>query len=176
MCKKIKDLLLLRKNIQDKEAAEEAKDGKDDLTRRLKQEVLEELPDKMEITMKAQMTPEQQQIYRAALERLRPRINELLEEQGVDRSRLEVLSAITELREICCHPSLVMNEYRGGSGKEDLLLEILPEMIAGGRRILLFSQFTSMLKLLRTRLEEALGEGETYLVLEITAASLTAVS
>ena len=124
------------------------------LTRRLKQEVLEELPDKMEITMRAQMTPEQQRIYRAALERLRPRINELIEEKGVDRSRIEVLSAITELREICCHPSLVMNDYRGGSGKEDLLLEILPEMIANGRRILLFSQFTGMLKLLRPRLEE----------------------
>ena len=124
------------------------------LIRRLKQEVLEELPDKMEITMKAQMTPEQERIYRAALERLRPRISEILDQQGVDRSRMEVLSAITELREICCHPSLVMNEYRGGSGKEDLLIEILPEMIAGGRRILLFSQFTSMLKLLRTRLEE----------------------
>ena len=124
------------------------------LTRRLKQEVLEELPDKMEITMKAQMTPEQERIYRAALERLRPKISELLEEKGVDRSRMEVLSAITELREICCHPSLVMNEYRGGSGKEDLLLEILPEMIGSGRRILLFSQFTRMLKMLRTRLEE----------------------
>ena len=124
------------------------------LTRRLKQEVLEELPDKMEITMKAKMTPEQQRIYRAALERLRPRIDELIEEKGVDRSRIEVLSAITELREICCHPSLVMNEYRGGSGKEDLLLEILPEMIMNGRRILLFSQFTGMLKLLRPQLEE----------------------
>ncbi len=124
------------------------------LTRRLKQEVLEELPDKMEITMKAQMTPEQKQIYKAALERLRPRISQLLEEKGMERGRIEVLSAITELREICCHPALVMNEYRGGSGKEDLLLELLPEMIGNGRRILLFSQFTSMLKLLRTRLEE----------------------
>ena len=132
------------------------------LTRRLKQEVLEELPDKMEITMKAQMTPEQERIYRAALERLRPKISELLEEKGVDRSRMEVLSAITELREICCHPSLVMNEYRGGSGKEDLLLEILPEMIGGGRRILLFSQFTRMLKMLRTRLEES-GFSTLYL-------------
>jgi len=82
------------------------------LIRRLKQEVLAELPDKMEITMKAQMTPEQERIYRAALERLRPRINELLKSQGADRSRMEVLSAITELREICCHPSLVMNEYQ----------------------------------------------------------------
>ena len=116
--------------------------------------MLEELPDKMEITMKAQMTPEQKQIYKAALERLRPRISQLLEEKGMERGRIEVLSAITELREICCHPALVMNEYRGGSGKEDLLLELLPEMIGNGRRILLFSQFTSMLKLLRTRLEE----------------------
>ena len=124
------------------------------LIRRLKQDVLEELPDKMEITLKAQMTPEQHRIYRAALERLRPKIDELIEEKGVDRSRIEVLSAITELREICCHPSLVMNDYRGGSGKEDLLLETLPEMIGNGRRILLFSQFTSMLKLLRPRLEE----------------------
>jgi len=124
------------------------------LTRRLKQDVLEELPDKMEITLKAQMTPEQQRIYRAALERLRPKISELIREKGMDRSRIEVLSAITELREICCHPSLVMNDYRGGSGKEDLLLETLPEMIGNGRRILLFSQFTSMLKLLRPQLEE----------------------
>ena len=132
------------------------------LTRRLKQEVLGELPDKMEITLKAQMTPEQHQIYRASLERLRPRINELLEEKGADRGRIEVLSAITELRQICCHPALVMNEYRGGSGKEDLLLEILPEMIGNGRRILLFSQFTGMLKLLRTRLEEG-GFSTMYL-------------
>ena len=124
------------------------------LIRRLKQEVLEELPDKMEITLRAQMTPEQNRIYRAALERLRPKINELIDSKGVDRSRIEVLSAITELREICCHPSLVMNDYRGGSGKEDLLLDMLPEMISNGRRILLFSQFTSMLKILRTRLEE----------------------
>ena len=124
------------------------------LTRRLKQEVLEELPDKMEVTLKTQMTPEQNRIYRMALERLRPKVAELMDEKGMNRSRMEVLSAITELRQICCHPSLVMNEYKGGSGKEDLLLEILPEMIQNGRRILLFSQFTSMLKILRPRLEE----------------------
>ncbi len=131
------------------------------LTRRLKQDVLEELPDKMEITMTAQMTPEQSRIYRAALERLRPKVNEIIESKGA-KGRVEVLSAMTELRQICCHPSLVMNEYKGGSGKEELLLEILPAMIAGGRRILLFSQFTSMLKILRPRLEEQ-GYSTMYL-------------
>ena len=124
------------------------------LIRRLKQDVLEELPDKMETTLTARMTQEQERIYRAALERLRPRINQLMDEKGAGRSRIEVLSAITELREICCHPSLVMNDYRGGSGKEEMLLELLPGMIGSGRRVLLFSQFTSMLKLLKGKLEE----------------------
>ena len=124
------------------------------LIRRLKQDVLDELPDKMETTLTARMTLEQERIYQAALARLRPQIDRLMEEKGAGRSRIEVLSAITELREICCHPSLVMTDYRGGSGKEEMLLELLPEMIRNGRRILLFSQFTSMLKLLRGRLEE----------------------
>ena len=124
------------------------------LTRRLKQEVLEELPDKMEITLTAQMTPDQNRIYRAALERLRPKVNEAIESKGAGKGRMEVLSAMTELRQICCHPSLIMNEYRGGSGKAELLMEILPGLIESGRRILLFSQFTSMLKILRPRLEE----------------------
>ena len=124
------------------------------LIRRLKQDVLEELPDKMETTLTARMTPEQEKIYRAALERLRPQVDRLLEEKGAGRGRIEILSAITELREICCHPSLVMSDYRGGSGKEEMLVELLPEMIRNGRRILIFSQFTSMLKLLRGRIEE----------------------
>ena len=125
------------------------------LTRRLKQDVLEELPDKMEITMTARMTPEQEQVYRAALERLRPKVQSLMSEKGAGRGRIEVLSAITELREICCHPALVMNDYRGGSGKVDMLLEILPDLIASGNRVLLFSQFTRMLRMLKTRLEES---------------------
>ena len=132
------------------------------LIRRLKQDVLEELPDKMEITMTARMTPEQEKIYLAALERLRPQINKLLDEKGAGRGRIEVLSAITELREICCHPSLVISDYRGGSGKEEMLLELLPEMIRSERRVLIFSQFTSMLRLLRSRVEEA-GFSTLYL-------------
>ena len=132
------------------------------LTRRLKQEVLEELPDKMEMTLTAQMTPEQNRVYRAALERLRPKVNEALEAKGPGGGRLEVLSAITELRQICCHPALVMNDYRGGSGKEELLMDLLPGMMENGRRILLFSQFTRMLKMLRERLDEA-GYSTMYL-------------
>ena len=124
------------------------------LFRRLKQDVLEELPDKNEVVLKAQMTAEQEKVYTAAMERLRPRVNRIMDEKGLGKGRMEVLSAITELRQVCCHPSLVLDGYTGGSGKEELLMEILPELIADGRRMLIFSQFTSMLKLLRPRLEE----------------------
>ena len=144
----------LRKYQDGENAADLLKRIQPFLIRRLKQDVLEELPDKMETTLTARMTPEQERIYRAALERLRPQINKLLEEKGAGRGRIEVLSAITELREICCHPSLVMTDYKGGSGKEEMLLELLPEMIRSGRRVLIFSQFTSMLRLLRGRIEE----------------------
>ena len=132
------------------------------LTRRLKSEVLSELPDKMESVLTAIMTPEQEKLYQAALARLRPRIWQLMEERGAAHGRMEVLSALTELREICCHPALVMEDYRGESGKEELLLEILPELIGTGRRILLFSQFTRMLRLLQARLEDS-GYATLYL-------------
>ena len=133
------------------------------LTRRIKKDVLTELPDKLETRLTSAMTPGQRDVYRAALERLRPRIERLLEEKGMNRGRMEVLSAITELREICCHPSLVLDGYDGGSGKEDLLLELLPGLIRDGRRMLIFSQFTSMLRILQRRLE---SEGYEILYLD----------
>ena len=114
----------------------------------------------MDITLTARMTPDQEKVYRAAMERLRPKVNRILDGKGNQRGKIEVLSALTELRQICCHPSLVMNEYRGGSGKEDLLMDILPEMIRAGRRILIFSQFTTMLRLLEKKLN-----GEGYLTM-----------
>ena len=132
------------------------------LTRRMKQEVLEELPDKTETLLTARMTPEQEQVYRAALERWRPRVTQMLENGTLSRSRMEVLSALTEMRQICCHPSLVMDGYRGTSGKEELLTEILPGIIRGGGRVLLFSQFTRMLRLLETHLRE-MGFSTLYL-------------
>ena len=123
------------------------------LTRRLKQDVLTELPDKMETRLTAAMTPEQRKVYSAAMERLRPRVRQAMEEKGMARGRMEVLSAITELREICCHPALLLDGYDGGSGKEEMLMELMPGLIQGNRRVLVFSQFTSMLRLLRKRLE-----------------------
>lgn len=133
------------------------------LLRRLKKDVLTELPDKLETTLTAQLTPEQEKVYRAAMVRLRERVDHVMTEKGLGRGRTEVLAAITELRQICCHPSLVLSDYSGTSGKMELLLEVLPVAIQAGRRVLLFSQFTSMLKILRRQLEI---EGYTCMYLD----------
>ena len=137
------------------------------LLRRLKRDVLPELPDKVEQTIIAEPTPEQLDVYRASLLRLRGHVQELLgqNEGGASafgRSRIEVLSAITELRQICCHPSLCLDGYAGSSGKLELLMDILPSALENGHRVLLFSQFTSMLALIRERLT-AEGIGWLYL-------------
>lgn len=124
------------------------------LLRRLKQDVLTELPDKMETVLTAAMTPEQEKVYQASMMRIRPRIENMLGNGGLNRNRMEVLAAITELRQICCHPALVLDGYTGSSGKNELLAELLPTAVENGHRILLFSQFTGMLRILRKQLAD----------------------
>ncbi|MCI5772331.1 MAG: SNF2 family helicase [Clostridiales bacterium] len=124
------------------------------LMRRLKRDVLGELPEKQESVLTAEMTLEQARVYDAALLQKRARVGEILREKGLGRGRAEVLSAITELRQICCHPRLCLPDYQGASGKLEMLMELLPGAVAASRRILLFSQFTSMLRLIEARLKE----------------------
>ena len=119
------------------------------LLRRLKGDVLRELPEKIETEMVADMTEEQRRVYQASLLRLRPQI----ENMTGGRGRVEMLAAITELRQICGHPSLVLPDYAASSGKLDMLLDILPGALENGHRALIFSQFTRMLRILQRRLE-----------------------
>lgn len=123
------------------------------LLRRLKGEVLRELPEKMETQMLAEMTEEQKRVYQASLLRLRTHVGELLARKGAGRGQIEVLAAITELRQICGHPALCLNDYSASSGKLDLLLDVLPGALEAGHRVLLFSQFTRMLRIIKRRLE-----------------------
>ena len=117
------------------------------LLRRLKEDVLTELPEKTETVLTVDMTPEQARVYRAALQRLRPREDDL---SGAGRFR--ALAALTELREVCDHPGLILPEYAGSSGKLELLSDILPNALLSGHRVLIFSQFTRMLRILEQRL------------------------
>ena len=133
------------------------------LMRRLRSDVLGELPERLESVLMAELPPEQRRVYDAALLQKRDRVDRILKDRGLSRGRAEVLSAITELRQICCHPALCLPDYGGVSGKMEMLMDVLPPALAAGRRALVFSQFTSMLHLIEKRLKQ---EGVAYLYLD----------
>lgn len=116
--------------------------------RRLKKDVLRELPEKIETRISCEMTEEQKKAYLAYLTRARAEFEAEMEENGFEKSRLKILALLTRLRQICCHPALFLENYNGGSGKLDLLRELALDSLAGGHRILLFSQFVAMLNLI----------------------------
>lgn len=117
--------------------------------RRMKYEVLAELPDKIENTFFAEPTPAQKKMYTAYLATARREARELLE----FGDQMRILSLLMRLRQICCHPGLVDDDYDKDSGKLALLEELVESGIDAGHRILIFSQFTSMLDIIRKRLE-----------------------
>ena len=105
--------------------------------------------------MSSPMTAEQHKLYLAYLLQAQKDFQDEIQKNGFDRSQIKILSILTRLRQICCHPSLFIENYGGGSGKLELLLEILNSAIDSGHRILVFSQFTGMLGLIKTQLEHA---------------------
>jgi superfamily II DNA or RNA helicase len=133
------------------------------ILRRMKKDVLTELPDKFESKMLTELTEEQKKIYLSYLNSIRNEIHTELSDGGLDKSRMKILAALTRLRQICCHPSTFLENYQGGSGKLDLLMEVIPEAIANDHRILVFSQFTSMLRIVE---EELIDMNIPYFYLE----------
>ena len=133
------------------------------ILRRLKEEVLAELPPKLEHRLLSELTREQKTIYLAYLERLREQAKTQLQDGAFNRSRIQILAGLTRLRQICCHPALFVENYRGKSAKLLQLQELLSEAVGGGHRILLFSQFTGMLQLIKGVLDR---EGYRYLYLD----------
>lgn len=122
--------------------------------RRMKRDVLTELPDKYETKMLTDLTEEQKKVYLAFLEEVRGEINSEIVRRGFERSSIMILAALTRLRQICCHPSTFLSNYQGGSGKLELLMDIIPELIANEHRVLVFSQFTSMLRIIENELKD----------------------
>lgn len=127
------------------------------ILRRTKDQVLKELPEKQEQIVYNEMTNKQVAIYNEVLRRVKSDVEELVKEQGFEKSRIQILSALLKLRQVCNHPSLVDQSFRGEediSGKYDQFRELLAETIKSGRKILLFSQFTSMLDIFEKDLKE----------------------
>jgi SNF2 family DNA or RNA helicase len=123
------------------------------ILRRMKKDVLKELPDKIETKRMAEMTAKQQKVYLTYLSRIQAEMRERTD-LDVPGGRMQVLAALTRLRQISCHPATFMENYHGGSGKLELLMEILPEILEGGHSVIIFSQFTSMLDIIAGELKE----------------------
>ncbi|MDD2979765.1 MAG: DEAD/DEAH box helicase [Hespellia sp.] len=131
------------------------------ILRRLKGEVLKDLPDKLEKNMFAKLSGEQQEIYQAHVQRLRLSLENQSDEE-FKGNKLQILAELTKLRQICCNPALIFDNYKKESAKEEVCLELIKAAIDGGHKILLFSQFTTMLGRLTERLKK---EGISYFVL-----------
>ncbi|MFC7064127.1 SNF2 helicase associated domain-containing protein [Halobacillus seohaensis] len=122
------------------------------ILRRMKTEVLEELPDKIETVQYSELKRPQKEVYLAYLEKIQSEVQETIATKGIQRGKLEILAGLTRLRQICCHPSLFLENYEGESGKLEQLKELVSELKSGGHRVLIFSQFSSMLKLMHDEL------------------------
>lgn len=118
--------------------------------RRMKKEVLKELPDKTETVMYAGMGEEQSSLYSANVADFKETLKKEIKD-GSDR--IKILAMLTRLRQICCDPSLVYDNYNGGSAKLEQCMELVSNCVTSGHKILLFSQFTSMLDIISERLE-----------------------
>lgn len=129
------------------------------ILRRLKREVLDDLPPKTETTEYIELSEPQKRLYQTQLAMIRQEVKGLIENDTFETNRIRVLAGMTRLRQICCDPHLIMNNFEGESSKLNRLLEYLEEARVNGKRVVLFSQFTQMLSIIRKTLDQ---EGADY--------------
>lgn len=128
------------------------------ILRRHKEDVLRDLPEKLEEVRYAGMEAKQRKLYDGQVVRMKADMNKR-SESDFRRNRLQVLAELTRIRQICCDPSLILENYDGGSAKREVCMELIRGVIEGEHKALVFSQFTSMLELLESDLKK---EGIDY--------------
>lgn len=124
------------------------------ILRRVKKDVLTELPDKNITVMKNEMEKEQEKIYLSYLLQTKKEIAEELQDNSFEKSKFKILMLLTRLRQICCHPSLFIKNYNGESGKLKQCLDLVTDAIESGHKILLFSSYTSMFEIIEKELNK----------------------
>ena len=124
------------------------------ILRRNKKEVLTELPEKTVSVLNNEMEEEQRKLYLHYLAQVKQEIFEQIDYNGYERSQIQILAALTRLRQICCHPSLFIEGYEQGSSKLDQCVEIIEDATNSGHKILLFSGYTSMFPLIEKELQK----------------------
>ena len=129
------------------------------ILRRIKEDVLTELPDKTITILNNEMEDEQKKIYMSYMSQVREEIETEISVNGFERSQIKILSLLMRLRQICCHPSLFIDNYKGGSSKLNQCIQIVKNAIESGHKILLFSGYTSMFNIIE---EEFKKENISY--------------
>ena len=123
------------------------------ILRRKKSEVLKDLPEKLEELRYAHMESRQQKLYDGQVVRMRRKL-QTVDEADFRKGKIEILAELTHIRQICCDPSLMFEDYDGQSAKKELCLELIDSLIDGEHRALIFSQFTTMLEKLEEELKK----------------------
>ena len=125
------------------------------ILRRTKEQVLKELPDKIESTIKCELSSVEQKEYDSLKKHYQIHLNEKIKKQGFAKSKMDILEALLRLRQAACHPALTdKNKIHYKSAKLDVLFNQIHSIIDAGRKCLVFSQFTSFLKVVRSQMEE----------------------
>jgi SNF2 family DNA or RNA helicase len=126
------------------------------ILRRMKSDVLHDLPPVSEIVYHCQLSEVQQGLYRSYAESARDELVKLVQRDGFDRVQIHVLATLTRLKQICCHPAIFAKEKPepGDSAKYDMLLELLQTLVEGKHKTVIFSQYTRMLQIMREDFEQ----------------------
>ena len=129
------------------------------ILRRIKTDVLTELPDKTITVLNNEMQGEQLDIYMSYLAQAKQEVSLEIKKNGFESSQIKILALLMRLRQICCHPSLFIDNYKGESSKLNQCMQITKDAVEGGHKILLFSGYTSMFNILEKELKK---EGIEY--------------
>lgn len=122
------------------------------ILRRLKKDVLRDLPEKLEEVRYAKPEKKQLDLYNGQLVHMQKLLKNQ-DEDDFNKNKLKVLAELTRIRQICCDPSLCFEDYNGGSAKREACMELIASAAESGHKMLVFSQFTSMLELLEKDLK-----------------------
>ncbi|NGX30790.1 MAG: RNA polymerase-associated protein RapA [Chlamydiae bacterium] len=125
------------------------------IMRRMKPDVLKELPPVSHITYHCQLTDVQQELYTSYAKSAKEQLSRLVQKQGFDKVRIHVLATLTRLKQICCHPAIFAKDQieRGDSAKYEMLLDLLMNFAQNEKKAVVFSQYTKMLNIIKEDLE-----------------------
>ncbi len=126
------------------------------ILRRMKKDVLSELPPVSEIIYHCHLSDQQKELYRSYAKSAREELSQLVKKEGFDKVQIHILATLTRLKQICCHPAIFAKEKAemGDSSKYDMLMELLQTLIDSRHKTVIFSQYTKMLKIMRKDLQK----------------------